>query len=259
MLNDNKWKRQDKSYHEDPAAVESYDRRISQKYRLEHKYFSLNKWIEELKSNKAELVLDFGCGTGTASLSLLRNGFRAVSIDASLKMIQKVTEKSQKESLNATCLVGDVEQLPFKDEIFDGVICMGVLHHIPDILKGLEEQIRVLKKGGMIFIAEPYQYKPWISYPYEFLKNFVKFILGILKRRKLTSPERLLTVIHLKQIKGLLDKYNLEYQVKYFVYWPVICGHLPETIALVLVNFINGLNRFSERGDGIFIKVKKHG
>ncbi len=259
MLNDNKWKRQDKSYHEDPAIVESFDRVTTRKYRLEHKYFTLNKWIEELKSNKAELVLDFGCGTGTASLYLLRNGFRAVSIDASLKMVQKLKEKSRKESLSVSCLVGDVEQLSFKDEIFDGIVCMGVLHHIPNILKGLEEQTRVLKKGGVIFIAEPYQHKPWISYPYEFLKNFVKFILGIFKKRKLTTPERLLTVTHLKQIKDFLEKHNLEYQVEYFVYWPVICGYLPETITLPLVNFINGLNRFSQRGDGLIIKVKKYG
>jgi len=46
------------------------------------------------------------------------------------------------------------EDLPFKDEVFDVVICIAALHHMDYPLKALREFERVLKLGGKALIVE---------------------------------------------------------------------------------------------------------
>jgi len=46
-------------------------------------------------------------------------------------------------------------RLPFRDESFDGIICMNALHHMPDYRATLAEMCRVLRAGGRAAFAEP--------------------------------------------------------------------------------------------------------
>jgi 2-polyprenyl-3-methyl-5-hydroxy-6-metoxy-1,4-benzoquinol methylase len=257
MISTGEWKNQDKEYHEDADVVASFDHRIVRKFRIEHKYFTLDKWIDELVANNAKLVMDFGCATGTASLSLSRRGMKVFAIDASSRMIEEVKKKAQRESLNVTCVLGDVEQLPFENNFFDGIICLGVLHHLPNISKGIEEQSRVLKKGGLLFISEPFRHKPWISYPYYMGLDIIKFFVQLFKKQKISTPERTLTFTDLKEILTKLDQCGLEYQITYFIYWSNVFGYLPEFLAYPLVKIVNKINQGSNRGDAIFIKARK--
>lgn len=45
--------------------------------------------------------------------------------------------------------------LPFKDNEFDLITCFGVLHHIPNVSKVLDEIYRCLRPGGCVLIREP--------------------------------------------------------------------------------------------------------
>ena len=112
------WKEQDKAYHEDPGVVGSFDLRITDKYRLEHKYYTLDKWIGQLKGNNAAVVLDFGCATGTASVAMSKAGLKVVAVDASSRMLEVVSRKAGAEALDVTCVLADVEQLPFEAFFF---------------------------------------------------------------------------------------------------------------------------------------------
>ena len=68
LLNNNNWKIIDRRYHEDRGVIASFDRRITKKYRLEYRYFTVDKWVKKIVDEEKKLVLDFGCGTGTATL-----------------------------------------------------------------------------------------------------------------------------------------------------------------------------------------------
>ena len=77
-------------------------------------------------------------------------------------------------SLNA-----DIQQLPFKENLFDIVICSHVLEHIPDDLKGMQEILRVLSKNGWAVLQVPLNEEFEITYedhsitsPLERLKHF---------------------------------------------------------------------------------------
>ena len=48
-----------------------------------------------------------------------------------------------------------LEHLPFKEEQFDGVVCIQVLEHVNEPLMVLEELYRVTKRGGLLFITAP--------------------------------------------------------------------------------------------------------
>ena len=53
-------------------------------------------------------------------------------------------------------VVGDGHQLPFADRVLDGIICTGVLEHVNDAEAVTREVWRVLRPGGMVYVAVPF-------------------------------------------------------------------------------------------------------
>lgn len=52
-------------------------------------------------------------------------------------------------------IVGDIHQIPLKDESIDAIICSSVLEHVNDPIRAIQEMYRVLKKGGKLFMFVP--------------------------------------------------------------------------------------------------------
>ena len=52
----------------------------------------------------------------------------------------------------------DIQEMPFKDNEFDVVICNHVLEHVEDDKKAMSEILRVLKKGGYALLHVPVDY-----------------------------------------------------------------------------------------------------
>lgn len=86
---------------------------------------------------------------------------------------------------NCDLVVADAENLPFPDRSFDFIYLVGILHHLPDQKKGMQEIKRVLKENGKVFISEPTKWSVNLIY---FLgrkllilllgKNFVRKLVG---------------------------------------------------------------------------------
>lgn len=53
-------------------------------------------------------------------------------------------------------LVGDAHNIPFQSDSFDSVICNAVLEHVPNPQIVVDEIIRVLKPGGLIYLEVPF-------------------------------------------------------------------------------------------------------
>ncbi len=97
-------------------------------------------------------VLDVGCGTGTV-LSLLSEGREVAlsGIDISPEMI-RVAKRNLKTG--ADLEVGDSEQLPWRENSFDLVVCTDSFHHYPNPERALKEMRRVLKPHRWLIIAD---------------------------------------------------------------------------------------------------------
>ena len=55
-------------------------------------------------------------------------------------------------------IIGDIQNLPFDDGSQDAIICLAVLEHVENPIKGWNEIYRTLKSGGYAFIYVPFLY-----------------------------------------------------------------------------------------------------
>ena len=108
---------------------------------MEHILEDANLFLDSLNGNK---ILDLGSGPGRDSLFFKESDFKPVCLDISKEMIKLCREKS------LMGVIGDLENLCFKNNSFDAVICMDVLYHKDvDPKSAVEEIFRVLKNGGI--------------------------------------------------------------------------------------------------------------
>jgi len=105
-------------------------------------------------------VLDFAAGTGWATELLARVGVRTVSIDLSHEMLRRGRQRLAADGRlvfreDARFVTARGQALPFGDAVFDGVLCLNALHHLPSYTVALAEIHRVLKPGGRAVFSEP--------------------------------------------------------------------------------------------------------
>ncbi len=95
-------------------------------------------------------VLDVGCGTGLGSLPFFSGDYTVVGVDLSREMLKKAISRIPIKQRNRHMLfVADAEHLPFKPNLFDVCIGMGILHHVHDLKKVVRSVAFCLKKGGI--------------------------------------------------------------------------------------------------------------
>lgn len=115
--------------------------------------------VEMAKIKPGDKVLDVGCGTGALTLTAEKYAGPSGSvygIDASPEMIDVAKKKAQHNGSATVFEIGLIEKIAFPDATFDVVISRLMIHHLPDDLKrqAFKEIYRVLKSGGLVFIAD---------------------------------------------------------------------------------------------------------
>lgn len=92
-------------------------------------------------------LLDSGCGPASW---LWRVQKEPIGLDFSPSYAWAYSQNGR------TGVVGSASELPFASESFQGVWSIGLLHHLPDgqAAKGIQEMVRVCKKGGYVAIFD---------------------------------------------------------------------------------------------------------
>jgi len=109
-----------------------------------------------------DLVLDVGCSNGHATLAMLqKKPSKLYGVDYAENMIRFANENKAKlnNPENVFFDVGDIKKLQFEDNFFDVVYTTRVLINLPnwdEQITGIEECIRVTKKGGTIILSEAF-------------------------------------------------------------------------------------------------------
>ncbi len=112
---------------------------------------------------KGKLVLEVGAGSGRDSFTLVGKGATVLQLDYAEQALKVITALSKEEQIPVQPLCGDAFSLPFKDNSIDIVFHQGLLEHFreADAKKLLEENVRVLKKGGLLLVDVPQRWHPY--------------------------------------------------------------------------------------------------
>lgn len=100
-------------------------------------------------------VLDLGCGAGRHIFFMANENIDTYGLDISEEGINYTSELLNQYNLNANLKVSSVDNIPYDDNYFDGIICYGVLYYccIEEIQSSIDEIYRTLKPGGKAFIV----------------------------------------------------------------------------------------------------------
>lgn len=146
-------------------------------------------YIEAMKSvdtdDNSKKILDLGCGIG--DLIKYIGILDYYGVDISIPNIRYMS-KRYKHSNNIKPKLGDMTNLPYKDNTFDYIACTEVIEHltIKQLHIVLKEINRVAKRGAEVIITTPniyylWAYIPWSFYPLRRRMKIKNLIKGIKK------------------------------------------------------------------------------
>ena len=115
------------------------------------------KAVKLLKDKKPQVILDVATGTGDFALEALKlKPKKIIGLDISAGMLEVDKKKMKQKKVEdiIEMQLGDSENMPFEDNMFDAVIVSFGVRNFENLEKGLAEILRVLKKGGCLVVIE---------------------------------------------------------------------------------------------------------
>jgi SAM-dependent methyltransferase len=117
------------------------------------------RFFDYLGLRSASYVLEIGCGSGGPALFMARTlGCRILGLDHNEQGIALACRMSQEQGLDSLVCFQRADAsrpLPCEDEVFDAVVCIDAINHLPNRPAVLAEWHRVLKPGGRILFTDP--------------------------------------------------------------------------------------------------------
>jgi demethylmenaquinone methyltransferase / 2-methoxy-6-polyprenyl-1,4-benzoquinol methylase len=130
--------------------------------------------------NEGDLVLDAGSGFGNMTLllsSMLNNNVSVVMYDPISEMLETAKKFVGTENFNnLSC--GVFEGMPFRDEIFDAVLCGYSLRDSISLVGAISEIHRILKKNGRLVVVD--LGKPDNNFFRWLVSIYLKYLLKVL-------------------------------------------------------------------------------
>ncbi len=114
----------------------------------------LDLMLEWLKPEPGEAILDAACSAGLYARTLLGrdSSLNVHAFDFSLPFLKKANAYAEREGVSPILVWADVRALPYRDAVFDAIVCGGSLNEFTDLGGSLREFARVLKPGGRLWL-----------------------------------------------------------------------------------------------------------
>lgn len=175
--------------------------------RIGREYFDV---LEGSDVGRNTRVLDAGCGSGRWSRFLASRVHSIEAIDPSDAVVPAVRQLKHLSNVRVT--KASIDSIPFANESFDLIVCLGVLHHIPDTARALTTLTAKLRIGGTVLLYLYYNLDNR-GKVYRLLFSFVDYLRRVIS----TLPDRL------KKVACEL--------IALFVYWPL--SRLSKVLSLI--------------------------
>jgi ubiquinone/menaquinone biosynthesis C-methylase UbiE len=129
-------------------------------------------------------ILDLGCGAGVVSEKLIEAGYTVCAVDRSQDMLEHTRKRlSRLPQERYELKQGTCESVPYPDNYFDTILCVGVFGYIDDVVGALLEIRRVLRPGGTVLISVRNSYNRVFSDPVRTLRFFGGKAAGMFRAR----------------------------------------------------------------------------
>ena len=142
--------------------------------------------IDLFNSLKDKSVLEAGCGAGRFTEILLNQGAYVSSFDISNAVDANVINFPINEKHRI--FQADINNLPFQDEQYDVVFCMGVIQHTPNPEETITNLFKQVKPGGWLVI-DHYTYR--LSHYTKTTELFRFFLKRMEPQKGLKATERI--------------------------------------------------------------------
>lgn len=103
-------------------------------------------------------ILDLGAGTALIPVEICQRSedCRVMAVDMAVSMLDlaryNVEAAGHIDRIQLDQV--DAKSLPYEDDLFDAVISNSIVHHIPDPKPAIEEALRVVKPGGLLYFRD---------------------------------------------------------------------------------------------------------
>ncbi len=98
-------------------------------------------------------VADIGCGAASQCMIWARKGHRVHGLDINAELIEIGRRRAAAESIDIELSVGSATALPWSDASFDVALAPELLEHVPDWRSVLNETVRILRPGGIVYLS----------------------------------------------------------------------------------------------------------
>jgi len=113
---------------------------------------------EYAEISAGDVVIDLGSGAGNDAFvarSIVGEKGKVLGVDFAGAMLTKAKNNAAKLGYtNVEFLKGDIEEMPFEDDLADVVVSNCVLNLVPDKEKAFMEMYRVIKAGGHFCVSD---------------------------------------------------------------------------------------------------------
>ena len=128
---------------------------------IDEVYPTAGRCVEQMLAEgpvAGKLVLEVGAGSGRDSVGLAERGAVSVMLDYSLASLEVAREVAARSGVRPFLVRADALRMPFRDGAFDAVFHQGLLEHFRDPMPLLVENVRALKRDGILLVDVPQRY-----------------------------------------------------------------------------------------------------
>ena len=142
----------------DPAFVAYYEResvsaRTADRFRVVRDKMLRLRSSRGGTANNPLTVLNVGCGAGTECQIWAELGHSVTGIDISEPLVQLARTRASAQGFEIHFDVGSATDLPYAEHAFDVCLIPQLLEHVQDWQKCLDEGVRVLRPGGLLYLS----------------------------------------------------------------------------------------------------------